>query len=146
MIAIDTNVLIYACDQSDERRQQIVLDLIAAATDGVLLWQVACEFVAASRKLAKNGFTAQDAWNRLSEFMDVFPLLPPSAEILNGARTLHLLHGVSFWDSLILASCVEAKIDTLYSEDVPGHSALPGLRVVNPFATGNSELPRETDH
>jgi len=55
MIAVDTNVLIYACDQSDPRRQTIALDLIAASTDGVLLWQVACEFLAASRKLSKQG-------------------------------------------------------------------------------------------
>jgi len=48
MIAVDTNVLIYACDQSEPRRQTIALDLIAASTDGVLLWQVACEFLAAS--------------------------------------------------------------------------------------------------
>jgi predicted nucleic acid-binding protein len=58
MITIDTNVLIYICDRSDIRRQQIALDLIADAADGVLLWQVACEFVAASRKLAENDFTA----------------------------------------------------------------------------------------
>jgi predicted nucleic acid-binding protein len=133
MIAIDTNVLIYACDRSDPRRQQIALDLIAAATDGVLLWQVACEFVAASRKLAKSGFTSQDAWKRLGEFIDVFPLFPPSAGILGRAESLHLQHGVSFWDSLILAACVEAGVETLYSEDVPGHSSLPGVRVVNPF-------------
>ena len=47
MIAIDTNVLIYACDQTDPRRQNIALDLIANAQDGVLLSQVACEFLAA---------------------------------------------------------------------------------------------------
>ena len=46
MTALDTNVLIYACDKSDPRRQQIELELIATVTDGVLLWQVACEFVA----------------------------------------------------------------------------------------------------
>jgi predicted nucleic acid-binding protein len=145
MIAIDTNVLIYACDRSDPRRQKVALDLIADATDGVLLWQVACEFVAASRKLAKNGFTAQDAWNRLAEFMDVFPLIPPNAEILNGAQTLHLRYGVSFWDSLILASCAQANVDTLYSEDVPGHASLPGLRVVNPFALADQDRPEETE-
>jgi predicted nucleic acid-binding protein len=53
MIAVDTNVLIYACDQADSRRQRVALDLIANSTDGVLLWQVACEFLSASRKLSK---------------------------------------------------------------------------------------------
>ena len=37
MTALDTNVLIYACDRSDRRKQQIALDLIGATTDGVLL-------------------------------------------------------------------------------------------------------------
>jgi predicted nucleic acid-binding protein len=57
MIALDTNILIYACDKSDPKRRAGALDLIGSATDGVLLWQVACEFVAASRKLAAQGFT-----------------------------------------------------------------------------------------
>ena len=67
MIAVDTNVLIYACDQADPRRQQIALDLITNTSDGVLLWQVACEFLSASRKLSKQGFTPAHAWNRLAE-------------------------------------------------------------------------------
>jgi predicted nucleic acid-binding protein len=67
MIALDTNVLIYACDKSDPARQQIALDLIANTTEGVILWQVACEFVAASRKLDRQGFTAADAWARRIE-------------------------------------------------------------------------------
>jgi predicted nucleic acid-binding protein len=63
MIAVDTNVLIYACDNADPRRQQIALDLVTNVEDGVLLWQVACEFISASRKLSKQGFTSTDAWN-----------------------------------------------------------------------------------
>ena len=35
MIAIDTNVLIYACDRADPQRQKIALDLITNARDGV---------------------------------------------------------------------------------------------------------------
>ena len=51
MIALDTNVLIYACDKADPRRQKIALDLVSNTPDAVILWQVACEFIAASRKL-----------------------------------------------------------------------------------------------
>ena len=31
MIALDANVLLYACDRADFRRQQIAIDLIATA-------------------------------------------------------------------------------------------------------------------
>ena len=40
MVALDTNVLIYACDKADVSRQQVALDLVSNAHDGVLLWQV----------------------------------------------------------------------------------------------------------
>jgi len=48
-------------------------------------------------------------------------------------QRLHVTHGVSFWDALILAACAEAGVETLYSEDVPGLPTLGALRVVNPF-------------
>ena len=133
MIAIDTNVLIYACDQADGRRQNIALNLIANAQDGVLLWQVACEFLAASRKLDKQGFTPAHAWNHLGEFRDLMPLMLPTDGNLTRAKELHLTRGASLWDALILAACVEASVEILYSEDLPGFEDFEGVRVINPF-------------
>ena len=133
MIGVDTNVLIYACDQADPKRQKVALDLITNAQDGVLLWQVACEFISASRKLHKQGFTSAHAWNRLAEFRDLLPLVLPSNGALVRARELHVTRGASFWDALILSACVEAGVDTLYSEDLPGFDDFAGVRVVNPF-------------
>lgn len=132
MIALDTNVLIYACDRSSPERQKRASELIDRATDGVLLWQVACEFVAASRKLSGQGFTASDAWSRLADFQALFPLVQPGLGVLQRAREFHLSRGVSFWDAMILAACVEAGVEILYSEDIPG-LALSSPKVVNPF-------------
>jgi predicted nucleic acid-binding protein len=133
MIGVDTNVLIYACDQADPRRQKIALDLITSTRDGVLLWQVACEFLSASRKLNEQGFTATHAWNRLAEFRDLLPLVLPTDANLARAKELHLTRGASLWDALILAACVEAGVDTFYSEDLPGFDDFEGVRLVNPF-------------
>jgi predicted nucleic acid-binding protein len=104
MIALDTNVLIYACDRSSPERQKRAAELIDRATSGVLLWQVACEFVAASRKLADQGFTASDAWSRLADFQALFPLVQPGPGVLQHARELHVSRGVSFWDAMILVT------------------------------------------
>ena len=57
----------------------------------------------------------------------------PTSGALRGAETLHVTHDVSFWDALILAACVEAGVETLYSEDTPGLLKVGALRVVNPF-------------
>ncbi len=139
MIALDTNVLIYACDASDPRRQNIAIDLISSTKDGVIPWQVACEFIAASRKLAPLGFTSEAAWERLTEILEILPLQVPSPGALAKAQVLHLQHKVSFWDAMILGSCLEDGISLLYSEDVPGLATIEGLRVVNPFAQSESD-------
>ena len=132
MIAFDTNVLIYACDKAEPRRQELALHLISTAANGVLLWQVACEFVAASRKLKSQGFTANDAWERLAEYMALFPLILPTAGIFDRARVFHAKDGCSCWDAMILAACLECGVTRLYSEDVPGQT-FEGLEVINPF-------------
>ena len=54
MIAVDTNVLIYACDQADAKRQKVALDLITNAQDGVLLWQVGCEFISCHPQILRS--------------------------------------------------------------------------------------------
>jgi predicted nucleic acid-binding protein len=133
MTAHDTNVLIYACDRSDPLRQRQAIDVIRASPDGVLLWQVACEFVAASRKLSRQGFAAADAWGRLGEFLDLFPLVLPTAGVLKKAHALTRDHGISFWDAMILGACLEAGVDTFYSEDEPGLKNISGLTIINPF-------------
>ncbi len=74
-----------------------------------------------------------DAWNRLSEFLDVLHLILPTAGVLERARTLHISRKVAFWDALILAACLEAGVEILYSEDIPGLETLETLRVASPF-------------
>jgi predicted nucleic acid-binding protein len=98
--------------------------------DGVLLWQVACEFIAASRK---TGGEPTAAWERLSEVQAVFPLSVPTPAVLKRARTIATESQVNIWDALIYAACLEAGVECLYSEDLPGQ-AIAGLRIVNPFA------------
>jgi predicted nucleic acid-binding protein len=134
MTALDTNVFIYACDKSEPERQKKALDLIDRVTDGVLPWQVACEFIAASRKLREQGFTPEDAWARLTDFRQLFRLVVPSSAVLPAAQNLHLKHNVSFWDALIVAACLDEGVGTLYSEDIPSREEFGLLRVVNPFA------------
>jgi predicted nucleic acid-binding protein len=134
MTVLDTNVFIYACDKSESERQQKALGLIERVTDGVLPWQVACEFIAASRKLREQGFTPADAWDRLADFRQLFRLAVPSPAVLPVARDLHLTHNLSFWDALIVAACLEERVATLYSEDTPSRQEFGPLRVVNPFA------------
>jgi predicted nucleic acid-binding protein len=60
MNAVDTNLLIYVHDPRDPPKQATADALVKSLIDGVLLWQVACEFIAASRKLEPYGGLARD--------------------------------------------------------------------------------------
>jgi predicted nucleic acid-binding protein len=48
-------------------------------------------------------------------------------------KELHIARGAALWDALIIAACVDAGLDILYSEDVPGFDNFEGVRVINPF-------------
>lgn len=134
MIAFDTNVLIYAADPRVPGKQRIALDLLLGADSGILLWQVACEFIAVSRKLASYGFTRAEAWDQLAQHLRSFPLVLPTLSILDHAQRLHAEQQWSFWDAMIVGACLEAGVTRLYSEDLPGRAAPPSLEIINPFA------------
>ena len=65
MNAHDTNIWIYTHDARDPVKQLKAQQVIAATQPFALLWQVGCEFLAASRKLQALGFTEDNAWQAL---------------------------------------------------------------------------------
>lgn len=134
MNAVDTNVLIYARDPRDPVKQQKAVKLTAGLSDGALLWQVACEFVAASRKLAPFGFTQAQAWREVAQLRALWKLILPSAHVLTHAEQLTATHNLSFWDALLVAACIEGGITRLYTEDFDDSvSKVIGVEIINPF-------------
>jgi predicted nucleic acid-binding protein len=133
MNAVDTNVLIYACDARDPKRREAARAIMTGLAEPVLLWQVACEFIAASRKLETQGFTAHAAWGQLTALCEAWRLVVPEPAVLPRAQTLHTSHQTSFWDAMLFAACLEAGVTRLYTEDLPG-TAIAGLEIQNRFA------------
>jgi len=86
MAAVDTNVLIYSHDPRDTRKQTIALSILNSLKDGVLLWQVACEFVAASRKLEPFGLTQAQARHEIEALRRVWASLLPSWEAITSLQ------------------------------------------------------------
>lgn len=134
MNAVDTNVLIYTHDPRDTAKQNKAVNLVASLTDGVLLWQVACEYIAASRKLTAFGLNQQQAFADLQRLRGVWQPILPTWAVLDKAENLISGGNVSFWDALILAACMENGIKRLYSEDMDSSLAtLTGVAIINPF-------------
>ena len=63
----------------------------------------------------------------------MFPLQVPSAASFKTSFDLRSRFSLSHWDSMLLAACKEAGVDTLYSEDMSAGTDYDGLVIVNPF-------------
>ena len=131
MTAVDTNILIYARDRRDERKMEIAQDLIASLDDGVLLWQVACEYLWASRKLSDQQYSSDAAFDDIKKLREGWLTALPTWDVLDRAKSLKS-HGLSYWDALIVAACIEARVDTFFTEDF-SEQRIESLEIVNPF-------------
>jgi predicted nucleic acid-binding protein len=132
MNAVDTNILIYVNDPRDPAKREIAISLIAALTDGVLLWQVACEYLAASRKLEPLGYNRSQAYGYIRDLQQVWSTALPAWNVIDRAEDLMGRFSLSHWDAMIVSACLEVKIKVLYSEDF-GYSSIDDLEIVNPF-------------
>ena len=117
MNALDTNILLYAHGPRDATKQTIAVSLIQSLTDGALLWQVACEYLAASRKLEPFGYNRLRAWQDIQDLRRVWTIILPSWDVLDRAEKLMNAYSLSFWDAMIIAACLEGGVNRLYSED-----------------------------
>lgn len=62
MNAVDTNLLMYVSGPRVPEKQAIPAALVASLTEGVLLWQVAVAYLAATRKLELLGYDRSQAY------------------------------------------------------------------------------------
>jgi predicted nucleic acid-binding protein len=133
MNAVDTNILVYAHDPRDRKKQATAVSLIESLLDVALPWQVACEYLSASKKLEPFGYGREQAWQDVRELRLVWTTVLPSWEVMDRAQYLSDRYSLSYWDAMIVAACLEAGVTRLYSEDFSGYRGIDGLEIANPF-------------
>jgi predicted nucleic acid-binding protein len=126
---LDTNVLIYAF-ASNERRSPVAERLVVAGS--VVSVQVLNEFVSVSRRKLSL------SWAEVLSALRAIQLVVPEPTALT--REIHLaavqmsaIHGYHIYDSLIVASALDAGCTVLYSEDMQDGQAIGPLTIRNPF-------------
>ena len=125
----DTNVLIYAFAENDARTE-IAEGLLALG--GMVGVQTLNEFVAvAVRKLAM-------PWADVLEALAAIRMLCPSPVPLTvrtheTALRIAERYGYRIYDSLVIAAALEARCNTLFSEDMNDGQVIDGLTIRNPF-------------
>jgi predicted nucleic acid-binding protein len=135
-VFVDTNVLVYARDRTDEEKQRRALAWVASLWEhraGRLSWQVLQEYyVTLTRKLdppreraaAREDVTSLVTWRPI----------PIDLSTIDAAWGLEDRYGLSWWDALIVAAAQAGECQYLLSEDLQDGQSFDGLEVVDPFA------------
>lgn len=134
---VDTNVLLYAFDATEENKQaqaKVLLNRLWKGRNGCLSVQVFQEFyVNATRKLSKP--LDSDAARQVVEDYGLWIVHSHRSASVLAAIDLQGRHRVSFWDALILQSALELGASTVWSEDLNAGQRFDGLEVRTPFST-----------
>ena len=130
---IDSNILVYAHDPSNESKHAKAVDLIIRLEEtnaGAISTQVLTEFYSVgSRKLK---FTTQELSDTIADFSHWKLHRPAHADILNSI-ILQRNAKISWWEALILNSAIQIGATTLWSEDFQTDRRFGDLQIKNPF-------------
>lgn len=135
-VFIDTNILLYAYDRDAGSKHETARELVRRCWEdaaGVISIQVLSEFFSRATR-AGGSFVSQDEAESIVQNLShawtvVIPDVPVLLEAIRGRKT----HQLSFWDAVIWASAKQAKISTIYTEDMQHGQVVEGVTFVNPF-------------
>lgn len=138
MNAVDTNILLYAVDEDEpaKRRQARALLRQLGHTDGpLLMWQVLGEFLAGLRRWEQQrGYAPRRTRLYFQLISNRMRIEYPDLAAAERSFEFRERYSLSHWDSMLLAACVTAGVDTLYSEDMGDGMTYESVTVVNPFS------------
>ena len=140
LVFVDTNVLIYALDDADLKKQEAAREWwseLWKRRQGRISFQVLQEFyVKVTRKWPN---VRQDARSEVRDLLAWRPLTV-DAVMLENAWKIQDRYQISFWDALIVAAAKSASCRYLLTEDFQVGQDLDGLLVVNPFRNDPASL------
>ena len=135
---LDTNILVYSVDVEAGRRHQIASEIVelAARRDCWITLQAVSEFyaVVARKRMVPRAKAAMLAHS----WLDLFPAAVASESAVRFAIDRATEGHMSYWDALLIAAAAEAGCTAIVTEDLTDGELLKGVRVVHPFATGET--------
>jgi predicted nucleic acid-binding protein len=131
---LDSNILVYAYDASNPKKQTVAQALVERAVAGEALasTQVLAEF--AATLLHKLSPPADpEAVTTILDALGPVKLIAPDAGMVRRAVEAHSAYGVHFYDGMILAAAERAGCERIWSEDLNPGQKYFGVTVTNPF-------------
>lgn len=131
---LDTNVVVYAYDDSNPRKQEVARGLLKGAVVGkiVISTQVLGEFASTMLHKVSPPATA-DAVMKGLDALATIRLVVPDAELVRRAVEARAAYGIHFYDGMIVAAAERAGCGRIWSEDLNAGQKYFGVTVANPF-------------
>ena len=131
---LDTNVLLYAYDSTEQRKQSIALELLDRAVLGhmVISSQVLAEFASACLHKIAHRMAPSEVISSL-EVLSAITVVPADLGIVRRAVEAHERYGIHFYDGMIIAAAERAGCSRVCSEDLNSGQQYFGIAVENPF-------------
>jgi predicted nucleic acid-binding protein len=133
---LDTNVFVYLFDTTAPAKAKKAARLVRDAVDtgkGIVSYQVVQEFFnVALRRFAHPMSGAEAEQYLITVFRPLLAVHSSPALYVEALRVAGK-HRIAWYDSIIVASALESRCDTLYSEDFQHGRQIEGLRMENPF-------------
>ena len=129
-IALDTNVILYSHSMETPDKRLISEKLLQLYP--IISGQVISEYL----NVMKRSFpiTKTDLMNLCAQWMRKCIIFPVEISIIETARNLIQKYDFQIFDSIIVASALDAGCDVLYSEDMHHNQLIEGkLKIINPF-------------
>lgn len=135
-ILVDTNVLVYAYDLSEPKKQTQalkVLDTLATSRKGTLTAQVMAEFAVAVTRKIPNPLSWDRVAASIENYLQSWEVLELTSLIVLEAVRGVRQHRFSYWDAQIWAAARLNQIPVIFSEDFTTGRSVEGITFVNPF-------------
>ena len=132
---LDTNVLVYAYDPSDPRKQRVAQDLVRRALAGEMMTstQMLAEFAATLLHKISPAARPEDVM-ALLEVLAPMHLVIPDGDMIRRAVEARASYGVHIYDGMIVAAAERGGCTRIWSEDLNAGPEYFGIAVENPFA------------
>ena len=131
---LDSNVLVYAYDISDPKKQRVAQALVERAVAGEVVAspQVLAEFAATLLHKLSPAAPPDDV-TAILDALGPIKLVPSDAGVVRRAVEAHAAYGLSFYDGMIVATAERAGCERIWSEDLNPGQKYFGVMVTNPF-------------
>ncbi|HSW97114.1 MAG TPA: PIN domain-containing protein [Candidatus Saccharimonadales bacterium] len=136
MIFIDTNIFIYAHDETEIQKSQKARELLIQLTntkEGCISTQVIQEFCNVALKKSVTPLKVQDVRTIVLELMTPLLAHRPDAAFYLKVLETYERYSLSFYDSAIVQAAIDLNCTALYTEDLQAGATYGKVKVVNPF-------------